>query len=147
MLQEGMVEQIGARATSIMIVGSYVENLSHDQSDIDLVILCNNPENRKEIKKILSSKSLMHDRPSLDCKIFTESEFRRAKTSDQHFFLWSSLQHSICLHGRNISKEIKLNLNLVVNNLWNIIKQIEEVYRLLDSHVQFSGCWYQQCTS
>jgi hypothetical protein len=141
-LHENLLLRIGSLATSIMLVGSHVENTYHDQSDVDFIIVCDGSDERRQIKKVLPSRALMNGRPSLDYKVFTEDEYNKAKTSEKHFFLWSCMQHAICLHGKDISKDIKLSLNLVVDNLWNLIRQTEEVHRLLDLQVHFSGCCF-----
>ena len=138
-IQDHLIDLFGHISTSIMLVGSHANNSAHTKSDIDVIIIS---ENHKECQKIISTvlnDTKKMNRRLIDFKIFTLDEYNKAKTSEEHFFLWSCMQDAICLHGIDLSNDIRLSFTLLRDHLWHLISQIEEVIGFLDLQVQFSG--------
>jgi len=138
-----LVNRLHSFTSSIMLTGSLASGLDGPLSDIDLIIICKKEEDIDTVRNAVPHVKLHDGRPLFDCKIYTDEEFSRAKAGKDHLFLWNSFQNSKCLSGRDISHGIKLNYRIVIDTLWNLVSEMEEVIRLIADRAQYTGCCFQ----
>ena len=142
-----ILSKIRTLSHSIILVGSNVTGSTSSESDIDLIIIVKDEESAKSVKKITRVVQNSNDRHSLDCKIYTEQEFVKAKTGRDHFFLWSAFKNSRTLHGCDSWTNIKLIPSKVTSILWNCIREIENATVLIEMRAQFTGVCFKLYSS
>ena len=130
-------------ALSIVLVGSQAEGGALDNSDIDLIIIAQDERDAEEARRLENWLNKPHDRPVLDCKVYTQKEFMAAKGGRENRFLWTSLRNGRVLSGRDITREVKLLPQSVVDDAWSSVKNVEESRDSLSAMVKFTGsCYY-----
>ena len=96
---DNYLTKISKDSLSIVLVGSHVCGTSQGDSDIDLIVLTKNHDISLivfEARKLLNQSK---PRPLLDCKIYTEIEFSKAKVGLKNLFLWTCKLNGEVLSG------------------------------------------------
>ena len=139
-LQEIITSKMSALCTSILLTGSWATGDGRESSDLDLLIITSNQQNRKKIVDCLkSSLGTEKGRPNVDVKVLTTSDISESKNNEYHFMLWLCLRNSICLYGIDYTSKYKLNHERVVQIAASQISQFEESYISLENQVRLSA--------
>lgn len=129
-------------AISIVLVGSHALGIAHEESDIDLIVLTKQRKDVEIIHIIGKELNSSGPRPVIDCKVYTESEFSRARAGLDNRFLWTCLSNGKVLFGQDITKTVQLIPQRVSESYWKHIQDVEEGLRNLDVGVQYTGSCY-----
>ncbi len=129
-------------AKSIVLTGSHATDEAKSTSDVDFLIVANDTSSAESIKESISKVSSEAGRPRLDVKIYTENEFKNAKSGKEHLFLWTALSNGQVLCGEDITQCIELNKRRVVNRVWGELQTITDCVDKLEMNTQFTGCCF-----
>lgn len=133
-----IVNQVSHETISLILTGSTVGSEVREESDIDFIAIVNDDAKKVEVfKKIRGLQNFQ--RNHIDFKIYTKEEFKRAKGGQDNFFIWSSLNKAIILHGQDIREDVKLKPRLVLDAIWKHISKVESASNMLLDEVLFSG--------
>ncbi len=127
---------------SIFLIGSHALEEEEPQSDIDLIVVTQGEEGAEKIRKAMQKVNKRYAKPLFDCKIYTQQDFRAAKSGNEHLYLWTALTNGKRLCGENISDMVRIQPSIVVDIIWKSLKELETALSMLESHIQFTGCCY-----
>ncbi len=127
---------------SIMLVGSQAMGLAHDDSDIDLIVITKGHEEVAQVLQIAENLESESERPLLDCKVYTEEVFNKAKSSIENRFIWTCIYTGKMLYGRDITKIIQIKPQYVIEEYWVHVQSTEQAVSNLESNLQFTGSCY-----
>jgi len=144
---EEFLGRINGLVKSVVLVGSKVMEKTTERSDTDLIIIANDKNAVEQIQRILQNQDDSSNRPELDCKVYTEEDFSKAKGGKSNFFLWTALMNSRVLLGHDISSEVKMKPNLVRSALWNSQEDVENACSNFESNTQFTGSCFSLYSS
>jgi predicted nucleotidyltransferase len=132
----------GEHLVSVVLVGSHATGQAQKNSDIDLIVIAEDECATKVFREIVEGFDRSGLRPLLDCKVYTEEEFGRAKSGHENRFLWTCLIDGKVVWGKDISKEVQLNPKLVSDSYWQHIRGVEEACSNLQSGVRYTSSAY-----
>ncbi|MHA1138153.1 MAG: nucleotidyltransferase domain-containing protein [Candidatus Thorarchaeota archaeon] len=139
-LQEIITPKMTALCASILLTGSWAAGDGRESSDLDLLIITTNQQNRTKIVGTLkSSLGTEKGRLNVDVKVLTTSDILESKNNEYHFMIWLCLRNSICLYGVDYTSQYKLNHERVVQIAASQISQFEESYNLLENQTKLSA--------
>lgn len=133
-----LFEIVKESCVSIMLTGSWIRGSAHRDSDIDLFFITKNDlKAKKRVKSIVAEYGKQAGliegyRPRLDCKVYTEHELMNLAHSNRNFYFFSCFSGGKTIYGRDMTQEIKLLPDKMLNNLKRQIEQIESVINLLN---------------
>jgi len=135
---------LGAKdlSVSIVLVGSHAIRRAHEGSDVDLIVIAKGGREAEAIRTVADRLSRTGIRQVLDCKVYTELEFSRAKSGRENRFLWTCLVNGKVLSGRDITREVKLLPRVVKDSYWVHVQEVEDACDRLSAGVQFTGSCY-----
>lgn len=137
------LEYVTDLSFSIVLTGSQVEETAGEDSDIDLIVLTETTDQAEELRRIVNEFIAPSDRVLLDCKIYTKDGFHSAKSAPEKFYIWTSLSNGRTLHGKDITDNIRLVPQVVLDSTWGCIQNVQEAFDNLDAGVNFTGACYQ----
>jgi len=129
-------------AQSIILTGSHAMDESTSSSDIDFIAIVNGTNSAERIRRSISKRSAKGNRPLLDVKVYTEEEFRKAKSGKEHLFLWTSLTGGETLCGEDITQSITLNKRRLVDTVWKELQGVVDCVDKLEMRTHFTGCCF-----
>jgi hypothetical protein len=117
--------------------------LAHDDSDIDLIVISKGHGEAAQVLKISEEMESERERPLLDCKVFTEEAFKKAKSSIENRVIWTCICTGKMLFGRDITKSVQLIPQYVIEEYWVHVQGVEQAVSNLESNLQFTGSCYR----
>jgi hypothetical protein len=126
-------------AVSIILVGSHASGQARSESDIDLIVIAKGKQEAEKALNLSKKIGFEKDRPVLDCKVYTEGEFREAKAGIDNRFLWTCMKNGKLLFGEDLTKSVRLLPKRVVEEYWDCVQSAEQACSNLESYVQFTG--------
>ena len=126
-------------AVSIILVGSHASGYAHSESDIDLIVIAKGIQEAKNALDLSKKIGFEKNRPILDCKVYTEEEFREAKAGIDNRFIWTCMKNGKLLFGEDVTKSVRLLPKRVVEEYWDCVQSVEQAYSNLESYTQFTG--------
>lgn len=142
-----LVEKIQTFCLSVMLIGSRARGCETPESDIDIVVIAKEKESVKQIHSLLQLQTQLNDNLQLDCKVFTESEFQKAKNGQDNFYWWNALEDARVLFGNDSWCPTKLIHSNTSSLLWNCITELENAFTMLEAQTQFTGACYRIVSS
>jgi predicted nucleotidyltransferase len=140
---EDFLRRVTSASLAVVLTGSYANGQEHDHSDIDLIIVTKNLDAAQNIRTICNELNKSLTKPFLDCKVYTNQELIREKSGKGNLFLWTSLKNGKLLYGRDITTEIDLRPQAVIDLVWEHLVAIESACDMLELGTKFTGCCYQ----
>ncbi len=137
-LVDKIVDNVSHETISLILTGSAARNEASEESDIDFIAIVEDDAKKGIILKTIRGVQKSHNN-HIDFKIYSKTEFNQAKGGQDNFFIWSSLNEAIILHGRDMREHVKLKPRLVLDVLWNHISKVESASDLLNDEVLFSA--------
>jgi predicted nucleotidyltransferase len=141
-LLDKFLKTVAGLTVSIMLTGSHVDGNATKGSDIDLIVVTLGTNEAGAVKKCADKLNKTNSQFLLDCKIYTKQEFLASQNGIESLFLLTCLLHGKILSGHDITKNIKLNSELVLNSIWRCVQNTEESCERLKMYNQFTGCCY-----
>ncbi|MBD3159735.1 MAG: hypothetical protein GF309_13215 [Candidatus Lokiarchaeota archaeon] len=129
-------------AKSIILTGSQATGESTSSSDIDFIAIVEGTSSGERIRRSISKRSTKGNRPLVDVKVYTEEEFRKAKSGKEHLFLWTALTTGQTLCGEDLTQDITLNKRRVVNTVWEELHEVVDCVDMLEMRAHFTGCCF-----
>ncbi|MGV9170021.1 MAG: nucleotidyltransferase domain-containing protein [Promethearchaeia archaeon] len=129
-------------AKTIILIGSHATDEATSTSDIDFIAITENANAAERIRRSISKRSMKDNRPLLDVKVYTEEEFRKAKSGKEHLFLWTALTTGQTLCGEDITQNITLNKRRLVNTVWEELQGVVDCVDKLEMRTRFTGCCF-----
>jgi predicted nucleotidyltransferase len=136
------LKRVAKHTVSIVLAGSQVDGTAHEDSDIDLIIITKNKDEADVVHGLADDLNKSELRPILDCKVFAKQDLSSAKSGPENLFLWICLTHGRLISGIDVTKDVDLNTQTVLNLIWRCVQNAQEVIDWLDSQVHFTGCCY-----
>jgi hypothetical protein len=129
-------------ARSVLLIGSHALGEANHNSDIDFIVITDNVNISDNIRTSLDKSVRDIGQFFLDAKIYTQDEFKNAKSGKEHFFLWTALSSGRTICGEDIRRRIDLNKRIVVNLVWECLETITSCSDKLEMNTQFTGCCF-----
>lgn len=136
------LELITDISLSIVLTGSQTEETSREDSDIDLIIVTDTPDQSEEVQRTIAEFIVPSDRMFLDCKIYTRDEIIAIKSALEKLFLWSGLNKGRLLSGKDITNFVNWSPQIAVDSIWRCIQIVQEACDMLEAGVKFTGACF-----
>ncbi|NHI84153.1 MAG: hypothetical protein EAX81_07620 [Candidatus Thorarchaeota archaeon] len=127
---------------SIMLVGSQASGLTNEESDLDLIVIAHGHNEAMEVRKIASRFGTNMGRAILDCKVYTEDEFTRARSGSENRFIWTCMKQGKVVYGMDIIDTVQLKPDQTRDSYWEHIQNVENAILDLDNGIHFTGSCY-----
>ncbi|TFH07234.1 MAG: nucleotidyltransferase domain-containing protein [Candidatus Thorarchaeota archaeon] len=134
---------ISSHCNSVVLFGSWAEGISTSHSDLDLLFISKD-ENEKNIIMTVLERMLPETRNSVyDCKVLLIDDLQRLLKGPQHFAIWTMLTNGVVLHGSDLRDLVKFNHERVSALINEILERISAIITSLESNIQFTGACVQ----
>ncbi|MHA2323568.1 MAG: hypothetical protein ACXACG_18220 [Candidatus Thorarchaeota archaeon] len=135
-----LIPTIGARCKSVILCGSWAEGTSSVNSDLDILFIPEDENNKRTtitiLKNILSSKA---NRLVYDCKVLSIDDINKLSKGNEHFAIWLMMSTGVVLQGSNLKGMLKLDMERVRVLINRLSDSINDCLATLESNIQFSG--------
>ncbi len=138
MLDE-MIATIDAYCRSIILCGSWAEGTSSDHSDLDLLFITKEVNDKNTTMTFLIRLLSETRNPVYDCRVLSTKDIMRLSEGPQHFAVWLMLTTGVVLTGSDLSNIVKLEHEGVRALLNELLERINHCIASLESNIQYTG--------
>ena len=134
-----IISTVDAHCKSIILCGSWADGTSTNQSDLDLLFITEEEDEKNAVITSLVRLLSKPQKPVYDCRVLSRQDILRLSEGTQHFALWLLLSTGIVISGSVLNDIVKLDLEKVRVLLSNILERINHCIASLESNIHYAG--------
>jgi len=134
---------VSAYCTSIVLFGSWAEGTSTNQSDLDILFIAKDEDDKNTAMTVLEGLLSETRSQVYDCKVLSMNNILRLSEGPQHFAIWLMLTTGVVLNGSNLSNFVKLEHERVRTLMNELLERINDCISSIESNIHYTGACVQ----